>query len=322
MRRSFFVQAMVGGALVLSCLAGPAAFAERCTAAQRDAADAKLLDLSRNEAKQQDLIARHAPFGLPVTTGDARSEQALYHGGYILGHDGDLRTTLWVSYRLTSADVAAARGQKRVECFRTDPRLNRDMAATPADYKEPVFDQGHMTNDADLKDDTIEQINTYVMSNMSPQHCRFNRGVWLSLEHLTRQWAQQYGDLLVTSGAIFDRDGRVGRDDDNSASRMQSNSGKARVAIPSHYYKVFLRPDGGRVKAIAFKLAHDNNDHGQKWRDVLPYVRTTIVSLAEVETAAGVDLFPMLDPAAVDESVQGDGWNLADGLDNFSGSCS
>ena len=66
------------------------------------------------------------------------------------------------------------------------------------------------------------------MSNMSPQHCRFNRGIWLSLEHLTRIWANndQYGAILVTSGAVFDRDDVTGRDTDDVALRMLSNNGK------------------------------------------------------------------------------------------------
>lgn len=62
-----------------------------------------------------------------------------------------------------------------------------------------------------------KQINTYVMSNMSPQYCRFNRGIWLSLEHLGRIWAKQYGKIHVTSGAIFNFNPRDARDKDESA---------------------------------------------------------------------------------------------------------
>jgi endonuclease G, mitochondrial len=101
-----------------------------------------------------------------------------------MSHDDDLRTALWVGYRLTAQDQTDAEGQDRVNCFRKDPRISFDSAATPADYREPRFDQGHMTNHADLKDELLDQINTYVLSNMSPQECKFNRGIWLSLESL------------------------------------------------------------------------------------------------------------------------------------------
>jgi DNA/RNA endonuclease G (NUC1) len=109
-------------------------------------------------------------------------------------------------------------------------------------YDEPIFDQGHMANDADMKDDLTEQIKTYIMSNMSAQYCRFNRGVWLSLEDLGRAWAKEYGGIYFTSGAIFDFNARDARDKDNVTARMGSRNQKARVAIPSDYYKkVFLR---------------------------------------------------------------------------------
>lgn len=119
-------------------------------------------------------------------------------------HDEDLRTSLWSSYALTKTDMDNTTGKPRVNCFRSDPRLKKAKSAAKSDYDEAIYDQGHMTNDADLKDDLLEQLNTYVLSNMSPQHCRFNRGIWLSLEHLTRAWAREYETVFITSVAIFD----------------------------------------------------------------------------------------------------------------------
>jgi DNA/RNA endonuclease G (NUC1) len=236
----------------------------------------------------------------------------MYQGGYLLTHDPELRTAVWVSYRLDGDDIDNAAGQERVNCFRRDPRLENDEAATPTDYKEPTFDQGHMTNDADLKDDLLEQVNTYVMSNMSPQHCRFNRGIWLSLEHLTRIWANndQYGAILVTSGAVFDRDDVIGRDADDVATRMLSNNGNERVAVPSHYYKVILRQDEASWKSIAFLLPHTNTDHGTSWSDVKPDVIDTIVSISEVEELASLRLHPALNRSELTETILGSDWDF------------
>ena len=124
---------------------------------------------------------RHAIQGGPD------NEDVLVQGGYILRHDKDLRTGLWVSYKLTDKDIANAydadgKKKDRVNCFRPDPRMKESETAIKSDYDEPIFDQGHLANDADIKDDLTEQINTYILSNMSPQYCRFNRGIWLSLE--------------------------------------------------------------------------------------------------------------------------------------------
>ena len=191
------------------------AYARDCTSQERADGNAQLETIESADGTRLSILSRHLPFGVHRSTLE-QNHQLLFQNGYMLSHDPDLRTTMWVSYRLDGNDIANAQGQERVNCFRRDPRLDSDDAATPADYSEPIFDQGHMANDADLKDVLLEQVNSYVMSNMSPQHCRFNRGIWLSLEHLTRIWAdnEQYGALLVTSGAIFYRDDTIGRDPD------------------------------------------------------------------------------------------------------------
>ena len=75
----------------------------------------------------------------------------LVQEGFTLLHDDDLRTALWVSYRLFETDIEeGAEAEARVDCFRKDPRLTD--GASKSDYDEPIFDQGHMANDADMKD--------------------------------------------------------------------------------------------------------------------------------------------------------------------------
>ena len=170
-----------------------------------------------------------------------------HQDGYLLSHDSDLRTALWVAYRLDGTEVEAGAGKERVNCFRKDPRMTRAKTATTTDYKEPRFDQGHMANDREFKDVLQEQLNTFIMSNMSPQEDCFNRGIWLSLEYQVRRWARTYGKVYVTSGAIFDRNGDGIRDADDEAQRMKSNNDKSRVAVPTRYYKVVWHRDGGRI---------------------------------------------------------------------------
>jgi len=226
-----------------------------------------------------------------------------------------------LSYRLTAKDMIDAQGKDRVNCFRKDPRMAAAVTGVPADYNEPRFDQGHMANDADLKDDLIEQINSYIMSNMSPQDCRFNRGIWLSLEDLTRKWATAYDTVYVTSGAIFDRDNDSVRDEDGDAVRMVSRNGKARVAVPSHYYKVILRRDDEGFKSIAFLLEHTNDVHGTTSTEVRPHIENAVKPIEAIEDKADLRLFPDLDRSRLTQSVSGEGWNLSDGSSNLEGSC-
>jgi endonuclease G len=293
-----------------------------CTKEEAKQADSRLNKIASDADLQEKIIGRHAEFGLPRATGPVANERILIQDGYIMDHDDDLRTSLWVTYRLTKKDMADATGMGRVNCFRKDPRLAENAAAFPADYSEPRYDQGHLANDADLKDDLTDQLNSYVMSNMSPQECRFNRGIWLSLESLSRIWASKYGTIYITSGAIFDRNGDKVRDDDAMSRRMTSNSGKKRVAVPSHYYKIILRKDGSQFRSIAFLLKNTNTAHGIKWSDVRPDVENTLTTIEEIEDESDLKMFPDIDRSKIDQSAGGDGWSMDKNNANLEAGCS
>ena len=308
-------------ALVLIGTLGVAepAIGKNCSSNEKHRGNRVLAQIEGTPAQRDRLIALHAPFGLHHSTGDATGEEVLVQGGYLMTHDDDLRTSIWVTYRLTGTDIDNAAGKDRVNCFRKDPRFGRGQGASTTDYREPVYDQGHLANDADIKDDLIQQLNTYVMSNMSPQHCRFNRGIWLSLEQLTRIWAKKYGEIYVTSGAIFDRDGTPGRDPDAEAKRMRSNNGWMRVGVPSHFYKVIVRRENSSHHAIAFLLPHDNQAHGVGWDEVRPTVMEAMTQVAKVETLASVRLHPGLDRKSLGEDASA--WSFDTGKSNFEASC-
>ena len=293
--------------------------ARNCSSEQKQKANDILMSIHAAETRKKELFSIHAPFGIHQSTGNTEGEQVLVQGGYIMGHDLDLRTSIWVSYRLTRKDIEDAANKPRINCFRKDPRFGRGQGASTSDYREPVYDQGHLANDADLKDDLLQQINSYVMSNMSPQECRFNRGIWLSLEHLTRIWAQVYGEIYVTSGAIFDRDGSPGRDSDADAMRMKSNNGKMRVAVPSHFYKLILRNEGGILKAISFLLKHNNESNGVSWEETGRVVQNRISSIQEIERYASLRLHPGLQRQIISEDKSA--WDFSNGMPNFEASC-
>ena len=300
-----------------------AAQTRNCTPLERSDGDTDLGTLEIPGGMRAAVRMQHLPFGVHLPD-NPDNEQLLYQWGYMLSHDPDLRTTLWVSYALDHRDIDGAQGQPRVNCFRGDPRLDSGERATTTDYREPIYDQGHMANDADFKDEILEQVNTYVMSNMSPQHCRFNRGIWLSLEHLGRIWAAEngYGAVHVTSGAIFDRDGTQGRDADDDALRMESNNNRARVAVPSHYYKVFLRQDEDGWHSFSVLLPHTNTNHGVSWQFVRPDVQNAVVSIEEIESLASLTLHPSLDRDELQQSQDGDGWDLTFGRANLNSTIS
>lgn len=320
--KTFRLAVAVAAVLLAASVQFDAQAASRnCTADEKAGADIRLAEIGADKALKDKLIDWHLRFGVHKAAGPTDNEEMLVQGGYVMDHDSDLRTSLWVSYRLTAKNMIDAKGKQRVNCFRKDPRRGPANAAIISDYDEPRYDQGHMANDADLKYDLTEQLNSYILSNMSPQECRFNRGIWLSLEALTRAWATKYDTIYVTSGAIFDRDNNDARDADADAERMHSRNGKARVAVPSHYYKVLIRRDGDKFRSITFLLDHTNARHGTKWEQVRPHAEAAIKPVALIEKKAGLHLHPNLDRAKLIESQSGEEWDLSLGGSNLEGGC-
>jgi endonuclease G len=311
----------VGLALTLA-LFSSASFAgsRNCTKAEKLEGNQYLLAIESDAALREQIINEHLPLGVPSSLVPSSTEELLVNGGYVMLYDHDLRTSLWSAYHLTATDRAGASGKDRVNCFRSDPRIEEN-ATRLSDYKEPIYDQGHLTPDASLKDEFLEQINSYVLSNMSPQQCALNRGVWLSLEGLMRQWAYTYQSIYIISGAIFDADDDGIRDIDEETTKMVSNNGKTNVSVPSDYYKVVVRENtDGTFSSIVFMLPNNNQKHGAKWAEAKGYVLSTVTTLATLEDKADIHLLPDVDRANLHDSVIAE-WDFQKGARNMEYSC-
>ena len=287
-RSTLIARAVITAAFGLGVCSTPAAFAasRTCTATEKKEAD-RWLWLSPTDKKLS--INTNLPWGKPIDNDHVDDQVLLVQRDYVNAYDKTLRVPLWSAERLDAKRIGKV--PQRVNCFRADPRIKPDDASAPSDYSEPIYDQGHLSPDADQDSSLTAAINTYVMSNMAPENCQFNRGIWQILEGLTRKWAKERGTLFVLSGSVFDRDGDGRRDPDAQALRMVSRNGKSRVAIPSAMYKIiaFRRPDGN-VETLTILLPHDtSNPNGD---EALTYLRAHITTIAKVEALTGLDLFP------------------------------
>lgn len=265
-----------------------------CTIEEQQQADQLLLSVQSNEQIRYLLISEHLPFGLPEEDQPSNSEKLLVNRGYIEMYDEELGTSLWAAYHLTKTDLVNARGKERVNCFRSDPRIAG--GPSPKDYQEPIYDQGHIINDASLKDELIEELNTYVMSNMSPMTCETNRGIFATAENQVRNWALKYGDIYIVSGSIFDRNGDKVRDANSAAIRMLSNDGNRRVAVPNAFFKLIYRElSNGQYAVLAFTFENNHVKHGSKWSLTKTYMQSREVSLAELENLTDTHFFRGID---------------------------
>jgi endonuclease G len=149
-----------------------------------------------------------------------------------------------------------------------------------------------MVPDADMPARPVSAlINSYVFSNITPQHCHFNRGVWLLFEGLVREWAREEGEVNVISGVVFDRDNDNKPDKPSEAQLIKANKFGAAPAIPSHFYKVVMhKTESGDMQSIAVLLPHI--DQKMTRQSDMEYLTQHIVTIEKIEEVARVDLSP------------------------------
>lgn len=92
----------------------------------------------------------------------------------------------------------------RVNAFRTDLRLPIDKNPACDDYKGSGFDRGHMVPRSDMNRSLVAIVNTFFLTNMTPQYPNVNQGVWARLEDWARAWAKVSGWVHIISGSVFD----------------------------------------------------------------------------------------------------------------------
>lgn len=265
----------------------------------------QLLFLSAAERTEAEAL--HLPFGVPQSV--SANERLLHQEDYVINYDDDLRMPTWVAYRLAESDLRTNR--ERTQCFRRDPRITDNNAvAFCDDYQEPVFDRGHMVPNADMVRSESAMINTYMFTNMAPQHDRFNQVIWARLERYTRDWARLKGSVHVITGAVFDRDGDGARDLDTAAERMQSTNGSTRVAVPTHFYKIILHErESGFIENMTFLLPHEDVSRSGAAAD--PFLIANLTTIDAIEDLVGVDFLADLDPGpenAIEANLETSMW--------------
>jgi endonuclease G len=199
------------------------------------------------------------------------TNQLIHHTHYGLSYSEQHEQAEWVYYELTASEASNAK-YNRTNNFRADRKVTTGSASL-TDYKGSGYDRGHLAPAGDLAFSSIAISESFYLSNMSPQHPSFNRGIWKQLESLVRAWATEKSVLYVATGAILETG--------------LSTIGTNRVSIPRYYYKVLLDYDESNENytAIGFILP---NQKGQG------NLQDYVVSIDDVEQRTGIDFYPQL----------------------------
>ena len=206
------------------------------------------------------------------------NEIIVKNNGFILSFNETHRQPNWVAYELTRTETMGS--YPRTNYFRVDPQIP-GLCALPVDYKGTNFDTGHLAPAADMAWSKASMKESFYMSNISPQHYSFNRGIWKKLEKLVRKWASEYGAVhIVTGGILIKELYKIGQEND--------------ISVPENYYKVILDYKEPELKAIGFILPN---------KKIKQPLQNFVFTVDDIEELTGINFFHNL-PDDIEERLE------------------
>lgn len=199
------------------------------------------------------------------------------NSAYMVGYSDLKGNPLWVVYKLTSPSEDAQH-LKRPERFSTDWR-NLGLISSD-DYTNSGYDRGHMApNHAiSLLYGKQAQVETFLMTNITPQKPSLNQKLWQRLEEMEIEtFAPKFKELWVYTGPLFDA----------KAKHLKSSQF---VEIPDAFYKIYIGiATDGSLSTLAVIVPQNAkaNDRIEKY----------LVSIDDVERLSGFDFLHQLEDA-------------------------
>lgn len=181
-------------------------------------------------------IDLHLWRGAPQNLDETRPIEILVNHGYVVGFCPDRLQPAWSAYRVAHADDDV--DYDRPLCYYDDMRLSeayRIGRKTFGKLGGIQLNVGHMTPNevVNRQFGRLAQLETFLMSNMSPQYGSLNSGVWLKLENAIREIEDEPGrdHVWAIVGPVFGEE----------LSSINRGHGKF-LPVPDAYFCVIVDP--------------------------------------------------------------------------------
>ncbi len=187
-------------------------------------------------ASQVHHVDLHLWRGAPKNLDETRPVQILVNHGYVVGFCPDRLQPAWSAYRVAHADDDV--DYDRLLMYYDDLRLDEEHRIGHKTFGKIAGTQlnvGHMTPNEVINRQfgRLAQMETFLMSNMSPQYASLNSGVWLKLETAIREIKDEPGKDHVWAivGPVFGEE----------PASVYRGRGKY-LPIPDKYFCVIVDP--------------------------------------------------------------------------------
>lgn len=217
-------------------------------------------------------------YGMPA------ADHILFNRHYVLGYSYYFRQAKW-ALEIIDPDNP---GLERPDNFRPDYRIPGMFRADLVDYSGSGYDRGHLVASANQRETKLQNSETFLLSNMSPQKPKFNRGIWKQLEEMTRALNDQSKILetYVICGPIFYFDKPVNAIGDKDSNQVS-------IPVPHAYFKSVLAENNrGALWMWSFVLPNEESNQPPE---------TFLAPTTHVEKLAGIKLWERLVGKKIDK---------------------
>ncbi|MGP5309295.1 DNA/RNA non-specific endonuclease [Vreelandella alkaliphila] len=219
--------------------------------------------------------------------------RVLRNDGFLAGWSDVRVNPLWVSYQVEAVSDDTRIGPR--PNFKADWRTLWPIGTDS--YSGSGYDRGHLAPNYAIAavHGRNAQVDTFLMSNMTPQRPNLNRQLWQRLEEsVMDHFAPRFDRLQVITGPIFPE-----RYMDNVFNRVGF------VEVPEAFYKIIVVPNEEAQLALAFIMPQDVRGN-ESLADYL-------VTIDEIESRTGLNFFPDLAAereAVLEGQLRTQGWAL------------
>ncbi|RKP01957.1 hypothetical protein CXG81DRAFT_11347 [Caulochytrium protostelioides] len=233
-------------------------------------------------------------FGLPQTINDLLPREH-----HVVLYNRATRVPHWVLERMDLEHMDMADKELKRPPFRDDPAIPALFRADMGAYVKSGYDRGHLAAAANHRASGAATYDeTFLMSNVAPQHPYLNRKAWRHFEAYVRDLVGLFDDVCCVTGPLY-----VPRPDQaNGAAAAATTDLIGGIIVPTHFYKVVLcvKDDNIFLESFVFPNGPDQthlhsaskaNGKRSNSKTALEQYRCSITDL---ERAAGTVFFPKL----------------------------
>lgn len=210
-------------------------------------------------------------------------QKYIFNYAYSACYDTEYNLPLWVSHHINSS-LLEEKFKTRPSGYPKDPQYPNLKGNA---LQSSGYDHGHLAPAADFKWSKEAYLQSFLMTNMAPQHGCLNQKGWCHLEGTVRKWVEDNPnlDLYIVSGAII-----------NEFIDTLCLSKDIQIFVPRYFYKTILIIEPNEEpKTIGYIIPNE---------DVSTFdIQLFQTSVSELEKLTNLDFFSFL-PREIQNEIE------------------